>query len=525
MSADPVFIGIDVGTGSARAGLFDQTGTYLSHASSDIQLFQMAGGIAEQSSADIWRAVCASVRAAMDKAGVTAERVAGLGFDATCSMVVVGPGDDPVTISSSGDPARDVIVWMDHRAVEQAERINDQDHDVLKYVGGRISPEMQTPKLLWLKENLPNSYQQAAHFFDLVDYLTWRATGQTTRSTCTVTCKWTYLAHEGRWDAGYFEQLGLGDLAVDSFARIGSSVLEPGRAIPGGLGQSAAGDMGLTPETPVAIGLIDAHAGGVGTVGGRRATDRMAYVFGTSACTMTSTIEPAFVPGVWGPYFSAMVPGLWLNEGGQSAAGAAIARLIDLHPGHREAKQKAQDAGKSVAKWLADTMPTNRNTLIIAGDLTVVPDFNGNRSPHADPHARAVIAGLSTDTDIESLRALYAAGLLGIGYGLRQIIETQAVNGIQVDEIVISGGAGAHPFVRQAIADATGVQVVLPTSPEPVLLGSAMLAATASGFYRDVPDAMENMSSDGAVVYPHSDRGSHDERYNRFLALQTAAAQ
>ncbi|WP_372340314.1 FGGY-family carbohydrate kinase, partial [Pseudomonas sp. Pse55] len=76
------------------------------------------------------------------------------------------------------------------------------------------------------------------------------------------------------------------------------------------------------PGTAIAAGLIDAHAGGIGTVGARgpegRILSRMAYVFGTSACTMTTTEQPVFVDGVWGPYYSAMVPGLWLNEGGQS---------------------------------------------------------------------------------------------------------------------------------------------------------------------------------------------------------------
>ncbi|GAB1440856.1 hypothetical protein MASR2M36_36410 [Providencia sp.] len=87
--------------------------------------------------------------------------------------------------------------------------------------------------------------------------------------------------------------------------------------------------MGLLAGTPVAAGMIDAHAGGIGTVGvNGDATTNMAYVFGTSSCTMTTTKEPVFIPGVWGPYFSAMVPGMWLNEGGQSAAGAAIDQLL-----------------------------------------------------------------------------------------------------------------------------------------------------------------------------------------------------
>ena len=70
----------------------------------------------------------------------------------------------------------------------------------------------------------------AWQFFDLTDFLTWRATGSLARSVCTVTCKWTYLAHEGRWDAGYFRQIGLGDLADEGFARIGTEIVPAGHA-------------------------------------------------------------------------------------------------------------------------------------------------------------------------------------------------------------------------------------------------------------------------------------------------------
>ncbi len=213
-------IGVDVGTGSARAGLFDLNGRMLSVAKCDITLYREAGSIVEQSSTEIWNAVCAVIREAVQKAGVSPEKVVGLGFDATCSLVVLGEGGAPLAVGPSEEAERDIIVWMDHRAVEQAERINAIGHDVLRYVGGRISPEMETPKILWLKENRPATFAAAWQFFDLADFLTWKSTGDLARSTCTVTCKWTYLAHEARWDDSYFKKIGLEELAAEGFARI-----------------------------------------------------------------------------------------------------------------------------------------------------------------------------------------------------------------------------------------------------------------------------------------------------------------
>ena len=150
----------------------------------------------EQSSSDIWAACVSAVRAAMAEAALPAAAVKGIGFDATCSLVVLDTATDPLTVSASGDDRRNVIVWMDHRAIAEAGAINETRDDVLRYVGGSISPEMEIPKLLWLKRHLPQSCSSAGHFLDLADYLSFRATGSPARSMCTVTCKWNYLAHE-----------------------------------------------------------------------------------------------------------------------------------------------------------------------------------------------------------------------------------------------------------------------------------------------------------------------------------------
>ncbi|WP_042696790.1 FGGY family carbohydrate kinase, partial [Azospirillum sp. B506] len=157
-------IGVDVGTGSARAGIFDLAGRRLAAASRPIRMWKPDPEWAEQSSDDIWAAVCAAVQEALAACAEKPE-VVGIGFDATCSLVVLDAAGQPVTVDPEGDDFRNVIVWMDHRAIEQTDRINAGGHEVLRYVGGRLSPEMQTPKLLWLKERMPQSWRRAAHFF------------------------------------------------------------------------------------------------------------------------------------------------------------------------------------------------------------------------------------------------------------------------------------------------------------------------------------------------------------------------
>ena len=507
------FVGIDVGTSSARAGIFDENGSLLAAARHPITVWHEAGSVVEQSSAEIWAACAASVRAAMAEASLPASAIKGVGFDAACSLVVVDGAGQPLTVSTSGDIQRNVIVWMDHRAMAEARGVNETQDDVLRYVGGSISPEMEIPKLLWLKRHLPSTYQSAGHFFDLADYLSFRATGSTARSMCTLACKWNYLAHEQRWSGSYFERVGLGDLASDEYAKIGNEIVAPGTPLGAGLRTSAAYDFGLLEGTPVGASLIDAHAGGVGTIGGRGKSGeqvdvcrRLAYIMGTSACIMATTPKPCFVPGVWGPYYSGMVPGFWLNEGGQSAAGAAIDHLIRSHPAHGEAVAAAHAAGMEIPEFLERRIVSRVASLgevaVLARDIHVLPEFLGNRSPFADPYSRAVVAGLDLDVDIGSMERLFVAGLCGLAYGLADVVEAFRSYGVDSNLMVISGGAGRSPLVRQIMADTTGVTVVVPETQEPVLLGAAMLGAVAGRSCGSIGEAMASMSAIGRLSEP-----------------------
>src|SRR6476469_2535716 len=243
------FIGVDVGTSSARAGVFDEKGSLLATARRPITVWHEAGNVVEQSSSEIWAACAASVRAAIAEAALPPSAVKGVGFDATCSLVVLDAAGNPLTVSSSGDGQRNFNVWVDHRAIAEARLVNDTHDEVLQYVGGSISPAMEIPKLLWLKRHLPSTYRSAGHFFDLADYLSFRATGSTERSICTLACKWNFLAHEQRWSGGYFERVGLADLASENYAKIGNEIVAPGTPLGFGLTESAAHDFGLLAGT------------------------------------------------------------------------------------------------------------------------------------------------------------------------------------------------------------------------------------------------------------------------------------
>ncbi|KAM8999278.1 FGGY carbohydrate kinase domain-containing protein [Sarcophilus harrisii] len=526
------YVGIDVGTGSARAALVSQQGTLAAYAEHPIQRWEPQADHHEQSSDDIWAACCIVTKKVVQ--GIDATRIRGLGFDATCSLVVLDKQFRPLPVNQEGDPNRNIIMWMDHRAASQVERINSTNHRVLKFVGGVMSVEMQPPKLLWLKENLREScWDKAGHFFDLPDFLSWKATGITARSLCSLVCKWTYSADSG-WDDSFWKMINLEDFVADNYCKIGTQVLSPGDSLGKGLTPEAAKELGLPAGIAVAASLIDAHAGGLGVIGAdvkgynlpcekQPLTSRLALICGTSSCHMGISQSPIFVPGIWGPYFSAMVPGFWLNEGGQSVTGKLIDHVVQGHAAYPELQAKASARFQSIYTYLNSHLDSIKKSLpmgFLTVDLHVWPDFHGNRSPLADLTLKGMVTGLKLSQSLDDLALLYLATIQAIALGTRHILETMEAAGHSISTLFLCGGLSKNPLFVQMHADITGLPVVLSQEVESVLVGAAILGACASGDFPSVQEAMARMGKVGKVVLPRSEeKRFYDKKYKVFLKL------
>jgi FGGY-family pentulose kinase len=513
-------IAVDVGTGSARAGVFGADGSMLGRAERPIALNRPLPDHAEQSSEDIWSALAEAVRAARAQAGVAAEAVAGLSFDATCSLVALDAEDRPASISTTGEDRWNVVVWLDHRALAEAEACTAGGHPVLDSLGGTMSPEMEIPKLMWLKRHLPQAWARYGRVLDLADFLTFRACGSNARSCCTLTCKWTYLAHEEPgWREDFLTAAGLSDL------RARTAVPARASAIGAPLGQltaAAAAELALTTSCTVGCGLIDAHAGALGVLGpalagGSAALDRnLALIAGTSTCHMALAAAPRRVSGVWGPYYGAVAPGLWLNEGGQSATGALLDHILASHAAGTALGARGHAA---VLERIAALRAEQGEAF--AARLLVLPDFHGNRSPLADPQAVGVISGLTLDGSLDALARLYFATAQGIALGTRHILDALDAAGYAIDRLHVAGGHTRNPLLMELYADATGCAVVAPLEEtDAVLLGTAMVAAAAARVHADLEAAAAAMAQPGTARRPDpARRDAYDRRYRAFLEM------
>ncbi|XP_053485738.1 FGGY carbohydrate kinase domain-containing protein isoform X1 [Ictalurus furcatus] len=530
---DWCYVGVDAGSGSVRAALVSRDGRVTATAEEPVHIWQPQADHYEQSSDDIWRKCCSTVKKVTE--GIAKERVRGIGFDATCSLVVLDQNFQPVAVNKDGVKERNVVMWMDHRATGQASRITATSHRVLSAVGGVMSPEMQPPKLLWLKENLrERCWKEAAHFFDLPDFLSWKATGSLVRSLCTVVCKWTYSPLDG-WDDSFWAAVGLQDLIENNHSKMGERTCCPGSPLGGGLTPEAAAELGLEPGTAVGASLIDAHAGGLGIIGAdvsghqlpcenQPITSRVALICGTSSCHMAVSQKPLFVPGVWGPYLSAMVPELWLNEGGQSATGKLIDHVVTGHAAFSQLKERAENSGVNIYSFLNGHLEEMAKDLKNPDELTtgvhVWPDFHGNRSPLADQSLKGMVIGLSLSRTLDDLALLYLATLQATALGTRHILDAMRDAGHDITTLFLCGGLSKNALFVRVHANVTGLPVVLAAEREAVLVGAAVLGACASRDYTSIQEAMEKMARIGKVVRPNLELESfYRKKYAVFLRL------
>lgn len=507
-------VAVDVGTGSARAGVYDRRGRSLGRSSFPISMKISGGRFAEHDSEDIWKAVCRAVKGARDEAGIAPDDVAAVGFDATCSLVVRDADGRPLPVAEGGDAGWDTIAWLDHRAVEEAEELSRFGGDAVRHSGGTISPEMQLPKLMWLKRRLPDVWDRAGMIFDLADFLTWRASGSLTRSICTLTAKWNYLSHtqEG-WKQAELERAGLGDLG----ARAGiDAIPAPIGASLGPLTAIAADELGVTASAVVTPGTVDAYAGQLALVANDpTAKGQAGLIGGTSSCLMRFSREPQYLKSFWGPYRDVILPGWWVIEGGQSATGALLDHIVRTHGNGLEPTPGTHEL---ILDRIVQLVAEHGERF--GAQIQVLPDFHGNRSPLADARATGTIHGLTLNGTFDGMCAIYYRAMVSLALGIRQILDLMEFDG-PITTLHLGGGHARNSLLARLYADATRRQVAISAGEEAMLLGTAMTAATAAGLHPSLEESCRAMARSATVIAPNEIRAQVlDRDYRIFLRMQ-----
>ncbi|KAL9642507.1 hypothetical protein ABK040_011074 [Willaertia magna] len=445
--------------------------------------------------------------------------IIGLCFDATCSLVLINKKDlTPFN--------RNIILWADHRAIEEAKEINETNHFVLKFVGNEISPEMQLPKILNLKRNGLDITKYL--FFDLSDYLTCQCVNNfKIRSINTTTCKWTFVdkqtlkdlnkeeMEESNWNSNFFKTIQLSELLTPNNL-IGENIL-PLTLQENNLKltKEKSLELGLHENIILSIPIIDAHAGGIAMLGcalnrfKKEETvedilnETIVIIAGTSACHLTVSKEPRFIKGIWGPYHHAMIPNMYLNEGGQSYVGKLLDDLIESHSYYILQKDKKdkkiilQEIENYLQNYLQNNNQKEQENYFVdylTKNLHILDYFNGNRSPLANYELLGMIIGLSGHyiSSLESLSLLYLSAIQSIAYGSKFIIEEMNKNGYNIKRIMMCGGLSNNKLFVQQFANICDCNIYR-SEQDAMLLGDAVLASVSSKVYSDLFEATNNM--------------------------------
>ncbi|MCC6614966.1 MAG: xylulose kinase [Anaerolineae bacterium] len=485
-----VFLAIDAGTEAIKAGLFDQTGQPVAIGSRAYTTYFPRPGWAEQDPEEWWAGLVGAVHDCLAAAQVPAGAIQGISADATtCTML---------PIKADGRPLRRALLWMDVRATEQAQRIFATGHRALQYSLAGVSAEWMPSKVLWLKENEPDTFAETDYFIEYTDWLAYRLTGHLALNLDTIVQRWYYHPRQGGWPSDFYDMIGLGGIEQ----RFPAEILPVG-AVTGCLCQEAADALGLPAGIPVAMGGGDAFVGPLGL--GVVEPGDIAVVMGSSNVFSGMSAEEVHFKGGFGSFPDAIIPGLNLIEGGQVSTGSILNWFKRNFAGELAAEAEAQST--SIYRLLDDEAAK----LPVGSDGVIVLDyFQGNRTPHTDSLARGVVMGLSLAT---SRAHVFRAMMEGIAYGMKEILDTYEANKCDVKRVIACGGATQSPLFMQIYADVAGKTIYTTRVAEASLLGSAVAAAYGAGVFPTLAEASRAMVQISGEYQPDSERHAQYQFY------------
>jgi len=478
-------LGIDAGTESIRAAIFDTAGKCIGFGVSENKIIHKFPGWAEQDPNEWEKSLVAAIKKAIDNSSIDPKYIQGVSVDGTsCTVVFLDEG---------GKPLRPAIMWMDVRAYKEAREISKTGHPALEYSGfSNVSPEWFPCKVLWIKRNEPEIYRKAKTIFEHTDWLIYKLTGDLTVNINTITIRWFYNSNRGGFPEDFYELIGIGDV----FEKIPKRILRLGEVV-GGLSKEMAELTGLREGIPVAEGGADAYIAVIGV--NALKPGKMALITGSSHLHIGLTDKEVHAPGIFGSYPNALLPGYHVIEGGQISTGSVV-KWFRNNFVSTEVEKEAKNAGKSVYRVLdekASEIPIGSEGLI------VLEHWQGNRTPWVDPTSRGVIRGLTLK---HTIYHIFRAILEGVAYGTAVILDNFEKNEITIREIVACGGAAQSDFWLQIHADVTGKPIILPEEPQAASLGSAILAAVGAGIYDSINEAANKMVKVKKVIEPDPSR-------------------
>jgi xylulokinase len=491
------FLGIDAGTTSLKAALFDLEGHLLAIDRQEYQLVTPAPAIVELDAEVYWQACCRAVRNVVRQSDTDSKEIA--------ALCISSQGETLIPVDKEGAPLRKAIVWLDNRAVEEAASINGQfGAEKVYHVTGQpeVAPTWPACKVLWIKRNEPEVFARTAKFLLVEDYLLHRLTGQFVTEYCIQTSSLLVDIQNKAWWEPMFDFIGI------SPDRLGQ-LMEPGEVV-GPLSKLGAEAVGLSTRTVAVSGAMDQMMGAVGA--GNIAPGVVTETTGGALAIVVTLDKPLFDPQRHVPcYYHARRDCYCLMPWGQTA-GMALKWFRDQFY-HLEA-QAAHASGLDPY----DLMTRAAGQVPAGSDgLVVLPHLEGASCPEFNPAARAVFYGAT----LRHTKAHFARAIMeSVAYMLKKNLDLVEQLGVTVEEVRSMGGGARSDLWLQIKADVLQKPIATVEVEETACLGAALTAAVATGFFASLEAGVSRMVRLRETVEPTQDqREVYRQGYARYLEL------
>ena len=488
-------LGIDVGTTSVKAVIFDEGGRRISKAVEEYSLETPKPDFVELDPEVYWRSCVNAVRRAVGKAG---ER------DEVKAISVSSQGETLIALDDSGKPLRRAIVWLDNRSRSEAKDIEKRFGEDVYEVTGQptVVPTWPATKILWLKRREPNVFESVWKFMMVEDYIIYKLTGRAVTEPSVSSSTLLLDIRRDRWWSEILEYLELDEDKLPDIVQSGSPV--------GELGEEASRELGLSQGVLVASGAFDQAAAAIGA--GNVEEGIVSESTGAALAIVATVSEPVYDPAGRIPLHRHAAPRLYFLMPWCQTAGIILKWFRDRFA--QSEKIVGELADIDCYKLLdeeAERAPPGSDGIVI------LPHLAGAASPEFDPNARGVLFGLSLAHERgHVIRAM----LESVGYMLRRNIELLEKLGIPIREVRSIGGGARSKIWCRIKSDILQLPVVLPVEEETACLGVAILAGVASGIYGSLKDAAETVIQIRERVEPNAEnRAVYDELYGIYVEL------
>ncbi len=482
------YLGIDLGTSSVKVLVINQDNKIIGDASREYPVSYPKEKWAEQDPTDWWTETKNAIKDVVTKYDIAKDGIKSMSFS--------GQMHGLVALDGNNDVLTPAILWCDNRTEEECEDItNHFGQDKLsEYTGNKALTGFTAPKILWVKKNLPEVFQQIRHIMLPKDYVSFKLTGNYSTDVSDASGMLLLDVKNRTWSKEMLDYLGIEESMLPK--------LYESYQVCGNVTPSVLEELGLEGEIVVAAGAGDQAAGAVGT--GTVVEGIVSVTLGTSGVVFAAHEEYAHD-----------------QENRLHAF---------CHANGKYHSMGVMLSAASCLKWWVDTVQKGMNfedlleeaTTIESEDknLVFLPYLMGERTPYADPDAKGAFVGM---TMLTNRGHMTKAVLEGVSYGLKDSMEILKDIDVPIKEVRVIGGGAKSPLWKQILADMFAVEIQEINTNQGGALGAAILGAVGAGHFKDVAQGCEAMIKVTNTVKPNPEKKAYyDEKYQRFTKLYEA---